>query len=196
MFFIINTSNFFATGSSLWQKPSIFTCLYFFIAAAVLRKPCQEYFKDPARVGLAVLKNIVIFWKFRNGSVKLFGNTSEENWFLIFYTMFNAAKTWSYGLKILENLQTKDFFQSKAFFHLRNFFHTSCFSAFKLLNFIQPLLTNPFQDVDKIFLPKEYLNTYCFRHGKVELKRLGASFQVVLERAKNRLKGKSHRSLF
>ena len=56
----------------------------FFIAAAVLRKPCQEYFKDPARVGLAVLKNIVIFWKFRNGSVKLFGNTSEENWFLIF----------------------------------------------------------------------------------------------------------------
>ena len=45
--------------SSLWQKLSIFTCLHFFQAVAVLQT-FQGNFKDLVRVGLAVLK-IIIF---------------------------------------------------------------------------------------------------------------------------------------
>ena len=39
--------------------------------------------KDPARVDLAVLKKIVNFLRFQNGSMNLLGITSEESWLII-----------------------------------------------------------------------------------------------------------------
>ena len=50
------------------------------------RNPVREIsgsFKDPARIDLAVLKKIVNFLRFQNGSMNLLGITSEESWFLI-----------------------------------------------------------------------------------------------------------------
>ena len=47
-----------------------------------LQKPSQRYFKGPVQVGLAVRKKIVDFWRLRNGSINLFENTGEENYFL------------------------------------------------------------------------------------------------------------------
>ena len=62
----------------------------FTVYSYAVRRSCRNHvreisanFKDPARVGLAFLKKIVIFWTFQNGSIKLLGITSEENWFLI-----------------------------------------------------------------------------------------------------------------
>ena len=46
-------------------------------------KEISGSFKDPARVDLAVLKKIVNFWRFQNGSMNLLGVTSEECCFLI-----------------------------------------------------------------------------------------------------------------
>ena len=70
--------------SSLWKESIIFICLHFFLVDAVLQKPRQGNFKDPVRVALGAVKKIIIFWRFQNDSVNLFGDTSEENWFLVF----------------------------------------------------------------------------------------------------------------
>ena len=93
VFFSITAYNFLTTGSKLQHVPSIiafFTSiwsLHSYTAHRSYRNHAKEIsgnFKDLVRVGLAVLKNIVIFWRFQNGSVNLFGITSEESWFLIF----------------------------------------------------------------------------------------------------------------
>ena len=46
-------------------------------------KEISGNFKDPARVDLEVLKRIVNFSRFQNGSINMLGITSEENSFLI-----------------------------------------------------------------------------------------------------------------
>ena len=108
--------------------PSIFACLCFFLTIAVLQKPCQGNFKDLTRVGLAFLKKIVLFWRFKKSRINLLANTGEESWFL------NAAKTCSYGLKIPENTKIKRAFQYKSLFHLSSFFHTNSHTRPKLTN--------------------------------------------------------------
>ena len=42
-------------------------------------KEISRNFKDPARVNLTVLQKNVIFWRFQNGSMNLFGITSEKS---------------------------------------------------------------------------------------------------------------------
>ena len=46
----------------------------------------------------------------------MLGKTSKESWFLYFVN--NDVKTFSGGLKILENIEIKHVFQSKTFFDL------------------------------------------------------------------------------
>ena len=46
-------------------------------------KDISRNFKNPARVGLTVLKKIVIFWTSQSGSRNLLGIKREENRFLI-----------------------------------------------------------------------------------------------------------------
>ena len=126
MFFIVTTYNFLATGSSLRQKPSIFTCLCFFASVAVLQKPCLEG-SSYSRFGGSEKKNCYLLkipkwqhklvWEYRQGK-------------LVSCFLNNAAKICSYGLKISENLKVKHFFQLKDFFHFRNFVHTSCLGIF------------------------------------------------------------------
>ena len=110
VFFSITNCNFLITDSR--HDPSIFACLHFTLTHYLHLKSYRNHvreisrnFKDPARVGLAVLKKIVIFWRFQNDSIDLFGITSEENWFLI-----EAAKTCLYGLSISENIETEHVF--------------------------------------------------------------------------------------
>ena len=86
--FSITTYNFLTTGSKLQYGPSIFACLLFTLTQVrrSYRNHVKEIswnFKDLARISLAVLKKTVIFWKFQNGSINLFGIISEESWFLI-----------------------------------------------------------------------------------------------------------------
>ena len=78
-------------------------------------KEISGSFKNPAWVGLAVLKKIVIFWKFQNGSTNLLRIAREESWFSHF---LNVVKICLYGIKISENIKIEHAFQSKAFFHL------------------------------------------------------------------------------
>ena len=88
-------------------------------------------YKFPAREGLAVLKKIVIFWKFWNGSINLLGITIKKI-MLKKKILNNAAKTCLYGPKISENIEIEHISQSKAFFHFSGNLHTSCFMAFKV----------------------------------------------------------------
>ena len=71
-------------------------------------------FKNLARVGLAILRKIFIFIKFWNGSIKLFGITSEQS--EVFYFLNNDAKTCLYGLNISGSIEIEHIFKSKAFF--------------------------------------------------------------------------------
>ena len=64
---------------------SIFAYLYFIYAHYLCSqsnrnhvKEISENFKDSARVGLVVPKKIIIFLRFQNGSINLFGITSKE----------------------------------------------------------------------------------------------------------------------
>ena len=54
-----------------------------------------------------------------------------KRWKLVFYFLNKAAKTCSYGLKISENIETKNVFQSKVF-HFSNTLYTSYLSAFNI----------------------------------------------------------------
>ena len=76
--------------ASYKQVHSIFACLHFilthYLSSQSYRNHVKEIsgsFKDLARVGLAILKKTVIFWRFQNGSIDLFRVTSKESWFLI-----------------------------------------------------------------------------------------------------------------
>ena len=80
------------------------------------QKSCQGNFKNPTKVGLAVLKKIVIFWIFKNGSINLFGNTSGESWLLIFQIML--PKYVHTGWKFHRTLNSSMFFSLKHFFIL------------------------------------------------------------------------------
>ena len=90
-------------------------------------KEISGSFKDPVRVDLAVLKKIVNFWRFQNGSMNLLGNRGK----LVSYFLNNAAKACLYELEISENIEIGHFFQSRTFFYLSSNLHTSCLSAFK-----------------------------------------------------------------
>ena len=46
---------------------------------SVFQKPCQGNFVKFEGSGLAVLKRIVFFLRFQNGSIYLFGITNEES---------------------------------------------------------------------------------------------------------------------
>ena len=91
---VCSTYNFLTTGTKLLHVPSIFTFLVFTLLLSLHSyaarrsyrnhvKEISENFKDLAKVGLAVLKKIVIFWIFQNGSINVFKITSQESWFLI-----------------------------------------------------------------------------------------------------------------
>ena len=69
------------------------------------RKKKKGNFKDPAKVGLVILTKIIIFGRFWNGSINLFGNTSNTTYFLN-----NTVWQSSYGLKISENREIKHIF--------------------------------------------------------------------------------------
>ena len=76
--------------ASYKQVHSIFAFLHFilthYLCIQSYRNHVKEIwgsFKDLARVGLAVLKKIVIFWRFQNGSIDLLRITSKESLFLI-----------------------------------------------------------------------------------------------------------------
>ena len=76
---------------------------------------------------MTVLKKIVNFWRFQNGSINLL------RWGkLVSFFANNAAKTCLYGLKILENIEIGHVFQPRAFFHCITNLHTSCLSAFNI----------------------------------------------------------------
>ena len=85
------------------------------IAFVALQKLCQKIsgnFKDPGRVDLAVLKKIVIFWGFQNGSINLFGISFLSCSKLVSYFLNNTAKTWIY-LKFQITLKLAMFFSLK-----------------------------------------------------------------------------------
>ena len=102
------------------------------IIFVVLQKPCHE--------------NFAKFQEFNEGS---FGGSEKDRYFLkivkwqhklvgaykrgklVSYFLINAAKTYLYGLKTLEDIEIEHVFQSKAFFHLSGNLHTSCLSGFK-----------------------------------------------------------------
>ena len=92
-------------------------------------KEISGNFKNPARVGLAVLKKTVIFWKFQNGSINLLRIAREESWFS--YSLDNVVKICLYRINISENIKIEHAFLSKAFFHFSSNHLTSCLSAFK-----------------------------------------------------------------
>ena len=83
-------------------------------------KEISGSFKDPARVDLAVLKKIVNFWRFQNGSTNLLGITSEESWFLISYIMLlkHVYMGWKFQktLKLEISFSLEHFFISVAIF--------------------------------------------------------------------------------
>ena len=72
--------------------------------------------------------------KIPNSSIDLFGNTSEEK--LVTYFQNNAAKTYSFGLKISDNFQIKLALQPEAFFHLSIFLYKNYASIFKVHDII------------------------------------------------------------
>ena len=115
--------------------PSIFACLHSYaLHLQLYRNHVKEIsgnFKDLVRVDLAVLKIIVIFWRFQNGSINFFWNYKQGK--LVSNFLINGPKTCLYGLKISENIEIEHVFQFKAFFHITSNLHTSCFSAFKTL---------------------------------------------------------------
>ena len=94
-------------------------------------KEISRSFKDPARVDLTVLKNIVNFLKILKWQHELARYYKRGK--LVSYFLHNAAKTCLYWLKISENIEIGHFFQSKTFFHLSSNLHTSCLSVFKKL---------------------------------------------------------------
>ena len=49
------------------------------------------------------------------------------------YFLNNAAKTFLYGLKIIEIIETERIFQYKAFFHLSSNLQTSYLSTFNII---------------------------------------------------------------
>ena len=107
---------------SLWQKLSIFTCLHFFQAVAVLQKFQGS---GESRFGSSENHYFLKIPKWQHELVQ------KYKWGkLVSYFLNNAANPCSQELKISENFQIKYVFQSKAFFHLSNFLHTSCFSTF------------------------------------------------------------------
>ena len=117
-FLSITTYNFLKTYPYSVRLPSllVFTSLWPLLSRTqLLQKPCQGNFKDPARVGLVVLKKIVIFWRFQNGSITLFRITREENWFLISLIILLKHL---YELKFPENIDIDHVFQYEAFFRL------------------------------------------------------------------------------
>ena len=83
-------------------------------------KEISGRFKDPARVDLAVLRKIVNFWRFQNGSVNLLGITSKESWFLISYIMLlkHVYMGWKFQrtLKLDISFSLEHFFISVAIF--------------------------------------------------------------------------------
>ena len=80
----------------------------------------SERFKDLARVDLAFIKQIVNFWRIRNGSLNLLGITSEESWFLISLKMLlkHAYMGWKFQrtLKLDISFSLEHFFISIVIF--------------------------------------------------------------------------------
>ena len=109
------------------------------ITFAALQKPCQGNFRmlqgsDEARFGGSEKDRY--FLKFPKWQHKLVRNYKWGK--LVSYFLNNAAKTWLYGLKISENIETEHVFRSKAFFHLTSNLHTSCFSTCKRSSLPRP----------------------------------------------------------
>ena len=94
------------------DPPSLLVFTSFYICS--LTKTMPRKFQGSGESWFGGFEKIRIFWRFQNGSINLFGNASQESWFLIFKK--NAVKTRSYGLKISEIIEIKYVFQSKGFF--------------------------------------------------------------------------------
>ena len=73
-------------------------------------------FKDLVRVGLVVLKKIIICLKIPKWQRKLVWDYKWGK--LVSYFLNNAAKSCVYGLKISDNVEIEHVFHSKAFFIL------------------------------------------------------------------------------
>ena len=83
------------------------------------------FFKDPASVGLVVLKKIV-FFKIPKWHYNLIGEYKRAK--LTSYYLDNAAKTFSCELNIFKNIEIKHVFQSKSLFY----YQISCLSVSKM----------------------------------------------------------------
>ena len=80
---------------------SIFGCLGFSLTFAVIQKPCEGSFRDPARVGFAFLKQIVIFLKSPKWQHKLVREYKRGK--LILYFLNNAAKAFKWAKNLREH---------------------------------------------------------------------------------------------
>ena len=124
----MSSYNFLETGSKLkpQQVRSIFACLPVFTSFLRLQsyrnhgKEILGNFKSLVKVALAVLKEIIIFWKFLKWYHKLVRDCKRGK--LVSYFVNNAAKTCLYGLDISENIEIEHVFQSLQ----------SCLSAIKM----------------------------------------------------------------
>ena len=130
VFFSITVYNFLTTGRKLQNVPFNFACLNFTLPLqltfVVLGKLCQGNFRN-----------------FQESSESRFGGSEKDSDFLkiskqqhklvpdynrgklAFYFLNNAAKTCSYELKILENIEIELVFQSKVFFSYQTHFFIS-----------------------------------------------------------------------
>ena len=69
------------------DPPSLLVFTSFYICS--LTKTMPRKFQGSGESWFGGSEKILIFWRFQNGSINLFGNASQESWFLIFKKMLS-----------------------------------------------------------------------------------------------------------